>query len=41
MATKSSSAVVLQPNRSPLVTFRILFTTGAAFDPAGRKASLR
>ncbi len=37
MATKSSSAVVLQPNRSPLVTFRILFTTGAAFDPAGKE----
>lgn len=36
MATKLSSAV-LQPNRSPLVTFRILFTTGAAFDPAGKE----
>jgi zinc protease len=37
MATKLSSAAVLQPNRSPLVTFRILFTTGAAFDPAGKE----
>jgi zinc protease len=24
------------PSRSPLVTFRIVFTTGAAFDPAGK-----
>lgn len=30
-------ATVLQPNRSPLVTFRILFATGAADDPAGKE----
>jgi len=30
-------ASVLQPNRSPLVTFRILFMTGAAFDPKGKE----
>jgi zinc protease len=28
---------VLLPNRSPLVTFRILFMTGAADDPAGKE----
>src|SRR6185295_9525271 len=28
---------VLQPGTSPLVTFRILFTTGSAFDPAGKE----
>ena len=30
-------ATVLQPNRSPLVTFRILFMTGSAADPAGKE----
>ena len=30
-------ASVLQPNRSPLVTFRILFMTGSAFDPEGKE----
>jgi zinc protease len=30
-------ATVLQPNRSPLVTFRILFMTGSAFDPEGKE----
>jgi zinc protease len=30
-------AVVLQPNRSPLVSFRILFMTGAALDPRGKE----
>ncbi len=30
-------ATVLLPNRSPLVTFRILFNTGAAFDPPGKE----
>jgi zinc protease len=30
-------AAVLQPNRSPLVTFRILFMTGSAFDPEGKE----
>lgn len=28
---------VLQPNRSPLVTFRILFLTGSADDPKGKE----
>jgi zinc protease len=28
---------VLQPNQSPLVTFRILFLTGAASDPRGKE----
>jgi len=28
---------VLMPNRSPLVTFRILFLTGAAYDPKGKE----
>lgn len=28
---------VLQPNRSPLVTFRILFMTGSASDPEGKE----
>ncbi len=39
--TKSMSssplASVLLPNRSPLVTFRILFMTGAASDPKGKE----
>jgi zinc protease len=30
-------ANVLQPSRSPLVTFRILFMTGAASDPKGKE----
>lgn len=30
-------ATVLQPNRSPLVTFRILFMTGSASDPQGKE----
>jgi zinc protease len=30
-------ATVLEPNRSPLVTFRILFNTGSANDPAGQE----
>jgi len=30
-------ATVLQPNRSPLVSFRILFHTGAAYDPPGKE----
>ena len=30
-------ANVLEPNRSPLVTFRILFNTGSADDPEGRE----
>jgi zinc protease len=28
---------VLMPNRSPLITFRILFQTGAAYDPKGKE----
>lgn len=30
-------ATLLQPSTSPLVTFRILFNTGAAYDPAGQE----
>ena len=30
-------ASVLQPNRTPLVTFRLLFMTGAAADPQGKE----
>jgi zinc protease len=30
-------ARVLNPNRSPLITFRILFNTGAASDPKGKE----
>ncbi len=32
-----SIANVLQPNRSPLVTFRLVFMTGAASDPKGKE----
>ncbi len=35
MQTKMAS--VLQPNRSPLVTFRMLFMTGSASDPKGKE----
>ncbi|MDT7816806.1 MAG: zinc protease [Acidobacteriaceae bacterium] len=35
MSTKIASTLL--PNRSPLVTFRIIFMTGAAFDPAGKE----
>ena len=35
-APAAQSASVLQPGTSPLIVFRILFTTGAAFDPAGK-----
>jgi zinc protease len=28
---------VLQPNRSPLISFRLLFNTGSASDPAGKE----
>src|SRR5436190_7296425 len=42
MAALSSSSPgyggqLLQPGMSPLVTFRILFTTGSAFDPPGKE----
>jgi zinc protease len=33
----SAIATVLQPSNSPLVTFRLLFQTGAAADPAGKE----
>jgi zinc protease len=35
--TSKSIPSVLQPNRSPLISFRILFMTGAAFDPQGKE----
>jgi zinc protease len=34
---KGSVSSLLQPNRSPLVTFRILFMTGSASDPQGKE----
>jgi zinc protease len=41
MANVSTStaaiATVLQPNRSPLITFRLLFMTGSASDPQGKE----
>ncbi len=33
----SSIANVLQPNRSPIISFRLLFMTGAASDPKGKE----
>ena len=36
-AVPAKMASVLQPNRSPLVTFRILFMTGSAADPKGKE----
>src|SRR3989442_13443855 len=36
-ALPSKAASVLLPGASPLVTFRILFMTGSAFDPAGKE----
>ena len=36
-AAAAVPATVLQPNRSPLVTFRILFLTGSASDPEGKE----
>jgi zinc protease len=36
-APHNEIATVLQPNRSPLVSFRILFNTGAAYDPPGKE----
>jgi zinc protease len=35
--TSNKIADVLQPSHAPLVTFRILFNTGAASDPAGKE----
>jgi zinc protease len=36
-AKAAAIPTVLEPNRSPLVTFRILFMTGSASDPAGQE----
>jgi len=36
-AAAGTIASVLEPNRSPLVTFRILFMTGSASDPKGKE----
>ncbi len=36
-AMSTTIASVLQPNRSPLVSFRLLFMTGAAADPKGKE----
>jgi zinc protease len=33
----TQGSTVLQPGTSPLIVFRILFTTGAAFDPPGKE----
>jgi len=35
--TFTQSASVVQPGTSPLIVFRILFTTGSASDPAGKE----
>ena len=37
MSGDSRIASVLQPNRAPLVTFRMVFMTGAAADPKGKE----
>src|SRR5947209_11430917 len=37
MTTSTKIATVLEPSRSPLVSFRILFMTGSASDPAGKE----
>jgi zinc protease len=37
MAQTNKTNTVLLPNRSPLVTFRILFMTGSAYDPNGKE----
>ncbi|HEY9403225.1 MAG TPA: hypothetical protein VIQ24_11065, partial [Pyrinomonadaceae bacterium] len=37
MHTIPDDSAVLLPNRSPLITFRILFMTGSADDPAGKE----
>jgi zinc protease len=37
MTSNSKIAAVLQPSRSPLVSFRLLFMTGAASDPKGKE----
>src|SRR5712691_2585477 len=37
LAAPARIANVLLPGTSPLITFRILFTTGAAYDPPGKE----
>src|SRR6516225_6790130 len=37
LASPARVASVFLPGTSPLVTFRILFTTGSAFDPPGKE----
>ena len=37
VAPAGQSSSVLQPGTSPLIVFRILFATGAAFDPPGKE----
>jgi zinc protease len=37
LAAPAKPESVLQPGTSSLVTFRILFTTGSAYDPAGKE----
>ncbi|MDX6443070.1 MAG: zinc protease [Blastocatellia bacterium] len=37
MAQTNKTNTVLLPNRSPLVTFRVLFMTGSAYDPKGKE----
>src|SRR5437762_2452102 len=37
LSAPTKMASVLLPGTSPLVTFRILFTTGSAFDPPGKE----
>src|SRR5262249_40133416 len=35
--TTNEPAVLLMPSKSPLITFRILIRTGAAYDPGGKE----
>ena len=37
LAAPSKVDSLLLPGNSPLVTFRLLFTTGSAFDPPGKE----
>src|SRR3981189_1842144 len=34
---QAATQVVALPSKSPLVTFRIVFRTGSAYDPAGKE----
>lgn len=36
-SSEQDALLLLQPNRSPLVSFRILLASGSAFDPAGKE----